>query len=321
MRRRIFTKSWPCENQIKIRVPILNDTLFEQPPEHAKIWRYMDVSKLAALLATHALFFVRADTFDDKWEGTVSPNDLTAWGNMVVAREESQENRDKLIRNYPLIFQKSRQHTYISCWHQNDGESAAMWKLYLKSGEGIALQTSFGLLRSELDQSTRPIRIGRVRYCDYKKDSIPGGQPRKIGVAYVSGLFAPFIHKRLGFLHENEVRAVFQDSYNSVDDLPESEFGLPVTVNVEKLVENVYVAPGTPAWLRDTVQSVLNKFEIDLRIQPSEFDEPPPCQAQPSRHAASPSGGTQSVSLFCLYAVNTFPFVSGNRNAATAMVA
>jgi hypothetical protein len=96
-------------------------------------------------------------------------------GNMVVASAESQENRDKLIRNYPLIFQKNRQDTYISCWHQNDGESAAMWKLYLKIDEGIALQTSFGILHGELSRSARLIHLGRVRYCDYK-NSIPGGR-------------------------------------------------------------------------------------------------------------------------------------------------
>jgi hypothetical protein len=93
----------------------------------------------------------------------------------------------------------------------------------------------------------------------------------------VSGLFAPFIHKRLGFSHENEVRGVFQDNYNSVDDSSEAQYGLPIKVNVGNLVENVYVAPGTPGWLRDTVQSLLIKFGIDRKIHPSEFDEPPPC--------------------------------------------
>ena len=67
-----------------------------------------------------------------------------------------------------------------------------MWKLYLKSNEGIALQTSFGLLSSELNNSERTIRLGRVRYCDYKTASIPGGKPQKIGSVYMTGLFAPF---------------------------------------------------------------------------------------------------------------------------------
>jgi hypothetical protein len=42
-------------------MPITDHNLFEQPPEHAKLWRYMDVSKLVSLLATRTLFFPRAD--------------------------------------------------------------------------------------------------------------------------------------------------------------------------------------------------------------------------------------------------------------------
>lgn len=32
---------------------------------------------------------------------------------------------------------------YISCWHMNEYESAAMWKLYAKSSDAIAIQTTF----------------------------------------------------------------------------------------------------------------------------------------------------------------------------------
>ena len=151
-----------------------------------------------------------------------------------------------------------------------------MWKLYLKSDEGIALQTSFGNLRAELNSSARLIRLGRVRYQDYKeKRSIPGAKPYPMGRSYVVGTFAPFIHKRLGFSHENEIRGVFRDAYESLDDPSEAESGIPVNVNVKKLVESVYVAPGTQVWFRKAVQSVLQRFGLDRDVRQSEFDEPP----------------------------------------------
>ena len=274
----------PIETQIgamrelnQTPMPIANDPLFKWPRARAKVWRYMDFSKLTSLLATKTLFFPRADRLQDEWEGAVPQNDVSACGEMVAGSGEPQEDRATLIKNYPGAFSGFRRHTYVSCWHLNEGESAAMWRLYLKSDEGIALQTSFGCLRKELNQSERRIHIGKVRYLNYKKGSIPGVLPDEIGPERMVAPFAPFIFKRLGFSHEKEVRCVFQDSYNHSDDPSESECGLGIEVNVGELVKGIYVAPGTPAWLRDTVQSILDKFGIDRIVTSSEFDAPPAC--------------------------------------------
>src|SRR5204862_530000 len=43
---------------------------------------------------------------------------------------------------------------YVSCWHINDDESAAMWTVYLGGREGVALQTTVGALRAELDRGS-----------------------------------------------------------------------------------------------------------------------------------------------------------------------
>jgi hypothetical protein len=254
---------------------ILNDPLLEQPPLDAKIWRYMDFSKLVRLLSTSSVFFARADTFDDSWEGSISPNDVSARAAAIARIEESEEKQQRLIDDCRNAFEGFRRHTYISCWHENPGESDAMWKLYLKSGEGIALQTSFGRLKGELGKAQRLIHLGRIKYADYKKTSIPGATPRLIGPHLTIGPFGPFTHKRLGFSHEQEVRAIFQDSYTFIDDPPEKERGVEIEVNIEELVEDVYVAPRTPGWFRDAVQSALEKFGINKKVHPSEFDDGP----------------------------------------------
>jgi len=231
-------------------MPICADPLFEQPPQRAKLWRYMDFSKFASILATRSLFFARADSFDDTWEGTVSQNDFDAWKATIHSSDATDEEKERLIKNYLQWFVEVRRHTYISCWHWNDGESAAMWKLYLKSGEGIAIQTSFGRLHDELNKAPRSIHLGSVQYADYKTDSIPGGAPERVGNSYLTGPFATFVRKRAGFRHECEVRAVFQDRFDHGYDPSEAEHGIPIEVEVQELVEAVYVAPGTPAWFR-----------------------------------------------------------------------
>ena len=51
----------------------------------------------------------------------------------------------------------------INCWHMNDFESEAMWKLYLKSNEGIAIQSTYQRLIDSLSNTDLSIHIG-----DYK---------------------------------------------------------------------------------------------------------------------------------------------------------
>ena len=251
--------------------------MYEHVRDDEKLWRYMDFSRFVSLLETHSLFFSRADRFGDTWEGAISPIDVDAWEAFVGGSKESAADRTTLIANYRRTFAALRRHTYISCWHQNSGESEAMWKLYLKSTEGIALQTSFGCLKSQLERSRRLIRLGKVQYRDYRIDPVPGGKPHAIGESYLTGPYAPFISKRRGFAHENEVRAVFQDSYRNLNDPSESDFGIAVCVEIGELIENIYMAPQTPAWLHSAVQTVLDKFDVRLRVAASEFDEPPPC--------------------------------------------
>src|ERR1017187_2968717 len=38
----------------------------------------------------------------------------------------------------------------ISCWHENEGESVAMWKLYVSGREGVAIKTTVGRLERAL---------------------------------------------------------------------------------------------------------------------------------------------------------------------------
>jgi hypothetical protein len=46
--------------------------LFDSPADSARLWRYMDLSKLIDLLHRKSLFFARADKLGDPWEGGTS---------------------------------------------------------------------------------------------------------------------------------------------------------------------------------------------------------------------------------------------------------
>lgn len=84
----------------------------------------------------------------------------------------------------------------INCWHMNEHESAAMWKLYLKSNEGIAVQSSYNKLRDCIIDDEQ-VLVGMVKYLDYEAEHIDPGN-----------ILSAFVYKRKSFEHEREVRAL-----------------------------------------------------------------------------------------------------------------
>ena len=56
-------------------------------------------------------------------------------------------------------------HVGVSCWHMSTCESAAMWSLYSKTNEGIAIRSTVGRLLEQVDRNTNVyIKIGKVIY-------------------------------------------------------------------------------------------------------------------------------------------------------------
>src|SRR3990172_7066486 len=184
-----------------------------------KIWRYMDFTKYLSFLEKRALFFTRSDKFDDPYEGSTTQANVT--------------NRSTVYKNAsPSWLEQwslwSRQWTYINCWHMNEYESAAMWSLYAKTNEAIAIQSTYQRLFDCLPPKTY---VGKVHYIDYDKDWLPEGNT-----------FFPYVHKRKSFEHEQELRAVIQEiplnesgGFDKLKVNPES--GRVINVDAQNLAE------------------------------------------------------------------------------------
>ena len=236
-----------------------------EPPENedVKIWRYMDFTKFVSLLDKNSLFFSRADRLDDPFEGSYSK------ANVELRPKVYEGNIPQHIFNQLGKFIKSlKKFTAINSWHLNEHESAAMWKLYLKTNEGIAVQSTFARLKTSLKDKSHNIYIGKVKYIDYEKDWIPE-----------NNYFYPFIHKRKSFEHERELRALIQEIPAKDGDLnlskPLFEYGLGVPIDLDILIEKIYVAPICPDWLFDLVKSVANKYELNKEVLRSSLEDVP----------------------------------------------
>lgn len=85
------------------------------------------------------------------------------------------------------------------------------------------------------------------------------------------------MHKRLAFAHENEVRLVKLLGEHVAADSRPGPPGLLVSVDVERLVDGVFVTPYAQQWYADVVRAVVAKFASALagRVQWSQMKSAP----------------------------------------------
>lgn len=238
---------------------------FITPDENAKIWRYMDFSKFISILETNSLYFTRADRFEDQFEGSLPylSSKISKTYNFAGALAAQPHNKHFY---QPDRVYKMRTTIGLNCWHINEYESAAMWKLYLSSSDGFAIQSTFGKLRDSFQVADERVFIGKVNYIDYRQGTIP-----------LLDTFSPFLTKRISFQHEHELRALIWDyttaNLDTIEPIPDSRLNVPVDVSV--LIDNVYLAPDSPAWLAELVKAVLRRYSLTISVTNSQLAEKP----------------------------------------------
>jgi hypothetical protein len=250
-------------------MPAQIHSVFSHPPrQDAKIWRYMDFTKFVSLLEHRGLFLSRADLLGDPFEGSVPKANHAFFQQMFTQIGHQPPDRiGEITTRMSEIRRNIRREIYVNCWHLNDGESAAMWNLYSKSNEVIAVQASFMNLFNAIDSTEQDqFYLGCVRYLDYESAAIPEGN-----------FFYPFVHKRLSFQHENEVRVVhlLPRTYSGNVFERETPLGVWKALPLERLMSKVYVSPGSPHWFKELVEQTVHRYGLSTPVQQSDLNTSP----------------------------------------------
>jgi hypothetical protein len=259
---------------------------YEEHPEFsppnkpdAKIWRYMDFKKFLSMLENQALFFSRLDVLagKDPYEGLLT--NLNARLEEVEYSEVPEEiwKAQGITEKIWVAIQASkvdsrrfvkrqREFAFVNSWCVSEHESAAMWPLYTESGEGIAVQSTFNhLVESLASYGDFDVHIGEIRYLDYNTEAIPQGN-----------VLSPLITKRKGFEHEKELRALIWNGKDSLHNKePDSALGLSVPVDLNQLIDNIYVSPESPQWFLELVVGITKKYEMEKSVIQSDLMSKP----------------------------------------------
>lgn len=217
----------------------------------------MDFTKFVSLISTATLFHARADLLGDDFEGSLPLRNVqerfVPWGGI------SEDGLKRLSDGIGETRRRQREEYCISCWHENEYESAAMWRLYLKSDEGIAVRSTYRRLKASI-VDTRRSYLGKVDYKDYTTDMIDEGN-----------VFPRYLTKRKSFEHEREIRSVI----NLFGQGDGSAGGVALKVDLETLIDRVYVAPRSPKWFHDVVSNVIAQYGCRFEVVQSDIDQQP----------------------------------------------
>jgi hypothetical protein len=170
----------------------------------------------------------------------------------------------------------------VNCWHANTFESAAMWTQYVRGGEGIAVTSTYARIIDALAQAEQRVFCGMVRYLDWSSEPVD------------NSFMLPF-SKRASFAHENELRLVYWDlevqstinelcgrlaqhTYDHLyrrisgpinwalieQDVERVQYvpGIYVSVELDRLIDEIYVSPASPDWFLEVVSEVCQRFSF-----------------------------------------------------------
>ena len=243
--------------------------VFDPPSSDAVLWRYMDFTKFVSLLDKQALFFARADKLGDPFEGSYSKVNEALRPSFVQRVFGEKTIPEGTLENLADSMKRTRRSILINCWHQSPYESAAMWRLYSREQDGIAIKTDFNSFKNSFICS-QSIYIGSVNYVDYKSYFIDE-----------SNDFSRYLHKRKSFEHEQEVRVISSRFPNPDSDEVSLQLyhdlidGAYYEVDLSNLIQKVVVAPIAPNWFIKLVKSVTARYNFNFPVVKStQADDP-----------------------------------------------
>lgn len=291
-------------------MPVKDHPVFvKAPSQDAKLWRYMSLSKYLSLLQTECLFLCNLELMakQDPFEGTYPPSkfehrkwktidDVTLDKLDQVKRyqPENETNQDIGLNRYKEYVELRikqayayRKSYFVNCWHINEHESSAMWDIYSRKDEGIAIISTPNLINESLYDSTETIFCGVITYGDYTDNNFEIDENNGLNL---------IVNKRESFSHEKEFRIVFWDTsvthkrkkiiYASIGgpdphsgttevisdkaieeiEIYEAKPGYLLKCNIHKLIKEIYVSPLAQEWILDVVRDITQKYSLHVPI-------------------------------------------------------
>jgi hypothetical protein len=302
-------------------MPLKDHNVFVRAPTRSSaLWRYTNLPKFLALLQSKALYFFNLELMAraDPFEGTLPPSRFQhrQWSTIDDVPSHVKEKLPSFLvrgeNDLRIAFDKFkglaelrirqayayRRSYFINCWHLSAFESSAMWDIYSRRNEGIAIVSSEERIDAALALCPDDVFGGQVHYEDYSSNDF---------VIEDDNMFRPVLCKRMSFSYESEYRLVYcdksvthkqievQDGFFEIEgekvkvpDFLVSGIGLrgreeeeiekmeprpghQIVCDTNKLIERVRISPLAEPWFAEVVVAACKTYGLLAPVTRSEL--------------------------------------------------
>ena len=164
---------------------------------------------------------------------------------------------------------KVREKSYVSCWTLSKYENVALWKIYGKDRNSIALKTTIGKLKQAIESflttsseydacliKSLKKQIVKVEYIDHREMNQKDCRKHFVIPS------AKILHyKNIGYEYEGEVRVIFGWELGCVDP---AKLGEKCTIEIspKDFVTEIVVSPFAERWFYDLVQHEMGTHKM-----------------------------------------------------------
>jgi hypothetical protein len=134
-----------------------------------------------------------------------------------------------------------------------------MWKVY--GDRECAIQSTYEKIKLSFSKSPVDITGGKIKYIDYEREEFP------IGNTFISVSYKDIVYK-----DESELRLLFWKVSELNQNFPVEEAGVKVPVNVDFLIENIYINP-TKIINTDSLIALKRSMSLSFDIRKSRIKE------------------------------------------------
>lgn len=245
------------------------------------VWRYMDFTKFLSMLQYKALFFCSCSLMQkmDPFEGEYPKNNLKNLRDKKDFVQLSKEYTQK-----PVAYRKKfLENVGINCWHANDTENAAMWKVYLSSKDGIAIKSTIKNLKESFNINVEDVvYIGNIHYNDYEFNDIDMNYneylenvielaDKELAKNFISDSdilnklakhYYPLImSKRKEFDYGKEIRLISPINQKTKPKRLKND-GKLVNLDLNILINEIVISPSSDKWYVDLVKDVVKSYGL-----------------------------------------------------------
>lgn len=249
--------------------------VFVKPSEDVPLWRFMDFPKYYYLMTKKLLYFSNLERLtNDPWEGLPSRKIFDPDREIMVNVLKDQPRIDifkdvksqkvmkqvefyggteqfgRHVQQMMEIHRRERKNYFVSCWHMNEAESEALWRIYGGSGYGISIKSNYLRLEESLSYAGQ-MYAGTVSYIDETSEMLGD-----------DNAFYNCMWKRKSFSHELEFRIVLYE--RDIDAT-----GIDMMVNLDTLVDEIIVHPSADPWFLGIVEDLTRSVECRATVRRS----------------------------------------------------